>query len=275
MIAPPTIAVARKPEPRSRPWTATTTLIAQARNIGVIIQPACGRLTSPDALDEQRDERVDPEQEHADQEAPGDRRRDRARGRTGRAAGSGRRPAARGHEHDRGAPPPAPGRARPGATEARGPAGSPAGADVEPSVSRSAPGQSIGGDAARGSTSRRRGGPGPRPRRGRTGRSRRRPIATRGCRSVARRAPGPATLETPQTALKSPWTAARSSSVNMSPSIVSTIGPIAPAPSPWTTRIAISSGIEFARPERIEPSANSPRPNRRTCLRPQRSASLP
>ena len=79
---------------------------------------------------------------------------------------------------------------------------------------------------------------------------------------------GPATLERPQTALKSPWTRARSCSVNRSPSMVSTIGPTAPAPSPWSVRIAINCPIDCDVPDRIEPRLKSTSPKSRIGLRP-------
>ena len=96
--------------------------------------------------------------------------------------------------------------------------------------------------------------------------------------SLSQRKPpivGPARLDAPQTALKSPWTLARSSSVKRSPSIVRTIGPSAPAPSPCTTRKAMSCCIDCAMPDKTDPSENIAKPNRRRRFRPQRSASLP
>ena len=53
------------------------------------------------------------------------------------------------------------------------------------------------------------------------------------------------------------------------------IGSTAPAPRPWTTRKAMSAGIDQATPHRIEPSRNSAMPTSMTGLRPMPSASLP
>jgi hypothetical protein len=61
----------------------------------------------------------------------------------------------------------------------------------------------------------------------------------------------------------------------MSPTIVIPIGWIAPAPSPWTSRNAISAGMLQANPHRIDPSTNSPTPSSMIGFRPRWSASLP
>ncbi len=60
----------------------------------------------------------------------------------------------------------------------------------------------------------------------------------------------------------------------MSPTIVIAIGPTAPAPRPCTARNAIRAGIDHANPQRIEPSRNSPMPNRMMGFRPSTSASF-
>ena len=61
----------------------------------------------------------------------------------------------------------------------------------------------------------------------------------------------------------------------MSPEMVSVIGMIAPAPSPWTARKTISEVMSQAEPQRIEPSRKSPTPTNMIGLRPTVSASLP
>ncbi len=52
-------------------------------------------------------------------------------------------------------------------------------------------------------------------------------------------------------------------------------GWIEPAPTPWTSRKAISDGIDHASPQRIEPTRKIAIPICITVLRPMRSASLP
>ena len=61
----------------------------------------------------------------------------------------------------------------------------------------------------------------------------------------------------------------------MSPTIVSVVGCMAPAPSPCTARKAISVPIPRARPLAIDPTRKTPIPKSSTGLRPYRSASLP
>ena len=49
----------------------------------------------------------------------------------------------------------------------------------------------------------------------------------------------------------------------------------APAPTPWTSRKAISDGIDHASPHRTEPARKIAIPTSITVLRPMRSESLP
>lgn len=53
------------------------------------------------------------------------------------------------------------------------------------------------------------------------------------------------------------------------------MGPMAPAPMPWTARAPMSSPMDGARPASTEPSRNTVTPNSRTGLRPNMSATLP
>jgi hypothetical protein len=61
----------------------------------------------------------------------------------------------------------------------------------------------------------------------------------------------------------------------MSPTIVSVVGCIAPAPSPCNARNAISVPMPPASPLAMEPTRKTPMPASSTGLRPYRSASFP
>jgi len=52
-------------------------------------------------------------------------------------------------------------------------------------------------------------------------------------------------------------------------------GRVAPAPSPWTAREAMSRGIDHAAPQSTDPARNSAMPTSMTGLRPSASASFP
>ena len=60
----------------------------------------------------------------------------------------------------------------------------------------------------------------------------------------------------------------------MSPTMVTAIGRIAPAPRPWIARNAISAGMLQAKPARIEPSRKMLIPTRMIGLRPKVSESF-
>jgi len=57
--------------------------------------------------------------------------------------------------------------------------------------------------------------------------------------------------------------------------MVIAVGWTAPAPTPWTSRNAISDGIDQANPQSSEPTRKIAIPTCITVLRPTRSASLP
>ncbi len=61
----------------------------------------------------------------------------------------------------------------------------------------------------------------------------------------------------------------------MSPTMVSVVGCIAPAPSPCNARNAISVPMPPASPLAMEPTRKTPIPASSTGLRPYRSASFP
>ena len=73
---------------------------------------------------------------------------------------------------------------------------------------------------------------------------------------------GPAMEATPNTPLNIAWMRARSASVYSSPTIVMLSGMIAPAPSPWTARAAMSTAIEVAAPDEADPTRKMATPRR-------------
>ncbi len=79
---------------------------------------------------------------------------------------------------------------------------------------------------------------------------------------------GPMSPARPHTAPKTPCMRARSSRLKMSPTMVSETGCIAPAPSPWKTRAAMSWVMLDERPLAAEPTRKNPIPTRRIGLRP-------
>ena len=109
--------------------------------------------------------------------------------------------------------------------------GLPAGSSVEPADSSCAPTSRSAGPRAR-STSRGRAARGSRPRPRERHRHEEDPAPREPVGQLAAQ-PGPGQARHAPDGAEQPWTRARSSSVNRSPSIVSTIGPTAPAPSPW------------------------------------------
>jgi hypothetical protein len=86
---------------------------------------------------------------------------------------------------------------------------------------------------------------------------------------------GPTIVESPNTAIRSPWYLPRSAGVKMSPMIACAIGIIIPAPTPWTARKAMSWVIDWERPASIEPARNVAMPPRKSHFRPKMSDSLP
>ena len=197
---------------------------------------------------------------------PHDGRRDMRPDASGRSAGSDRPPGA-----------PA-GRRGPGAATAGPATPSPsrrgAGAAAQDGQQQhrragrqqAAPPQSIGGTLSRCSSARGRTRSGSKPRGPRRARVTKK---TQRQESRSVKTPpmaGPIRLDPPQTALKSPWTLARSRSVNRSPIIVMTIGPTAPAPRPWMIRMAISFGMLREQPDRIEPRREQPQPEQEHAL---------
>ena len=143
---------------------------------------------------------------------------------------------------------------------------------TRPTVSRSAPGQSIrcgrrvwGMLSTRWTTTKAT-----RPMGTLTRNTHRQPVIPSRESVPAKKPPttGPRTLAVPKTARKNPWYRARSRGGTMSPTIASARENSPPAPRPWTARNRASSVMEVANELSTEPSTKMPMAVENSGLRP-------